>query len=299
LNLLPHISVCVCTYKRTELLPELLQGLESQYTGGLFTFEVVIGDNDGERSAESLVSRLAAASKMSITYCVEPLQNIALVRNRTIEAAKGRFLAFIDDDELPISRWLHHLFVTHVKYGGDAVLGPVLPRFVGTPPPWVIRGRFFDRPRHLTGYRVQWPEARTGNVLLANEVWKQLTPPFRPQFGSGGEDVDFFRRLSELGCTFTWSDEATVDEWVPPYRCTRRFLIRRALLRGSNFPKQPARRARNTVKSLVAVPCYAAALPLLAVVGHHHFVKYLVKLLDHSSRLLALAGVHVSTERQV
>jgi succinoglycan biosynthesis protein ExoM len=290
--------VCVCTFKRTDLLANLLRDLQAQFTGGLFTYEVVVGDNDRERSAESVTRAFSATSPLPITYCNEPEQNIALMRNRTMEVARGGLLAFIDDDEVPTSRWLYELFQTQARYQADAVLGPVLPRFVSTPAAWVTKGRFFDRPRHQTGFPIQWPEARTGNVLLGNAVWKQLTPPFRPQFGSGGEDVDFFRRLSDLGCTFVWCDEATVDEFVPAYRCTRQFLLRRALLRGSNFPKQSARRVRNACKSIIAVPCYAVALPLLAIVGHHYFVRYLVKLLDHGSRLLALAGVRLSTERQ-
>jgi len=280
------------------LLPNLLRDLESQFTGGLFTYEVVIGDNDRERSAENVTRACAATSTVRITYCNEPEQNIALMRNRTMQVANGGLLAFIDDDEVPTSRWLHQLFQTQGKYEAGPVLGPVLPRFVTTPREWVTRGKFFSRPRHQTGFPIQWPEARTGNVLLGNKVWRQLTPPFRPQFGSGGEDVDFFRRLSDLGCTFVWCDEAAVDEFVPAYRCTRQFLFRRALLRGSNFPKQPAGRARNAFKSVIAVPCYVVALPLLAIVGHHHFVRYLVKLLDHASRLLALVGVRLSTERQ-
>jgi hypothetical protein len=73
----------------------------------------------------------------------------------------------------------------------------------------------------------------------------------------------------------------------------------RAVLRGSNFPKQSAHRVRNALKSVVAVPCYTLALPFLAVIGHHYFVAYLVKLLDHASRLLALAGVRLSTQREI
>jgi succinoglycan biosynthesis protein ExoM len=298
-NPTPHITVCVCTFKRAAWLPNLLRHLESQRTDGLFTHEVVIADNDWARSAEHIVNDFAANSSLRVRYCVEPEQNISLVRNAAAARAQGDLLAFIDDDELPIADWLFQLFQTSEKYHADAVLGPVLPRFEHEPPHWIAKGRFFDRPRHQTGYRVNWPEARTGNVLLANGLWRRLEPPFRPQFGSGGEDVDFFRRLSEAGHTFMWCDEAPVYELVPAYRCTRRFLVGRALLRGSNFPKQSGHRVRNALKSIVAVPCYALALPVLAVLGHHHFIAYVVKLMDHSSRLLALAGVRLSTQRQV
>jgi hypothetical protein len=49
----------------------------------------------------------------------------------------------------------------------------------------------------------------------------------------------------------------------------------------------------------LAVPCYTLALPILALLGHHHFIAYLVKLLDHSSRLLALAGWPLLTQREI
>jgi hypothetical protein len=53
------------------------------------------------------------------------------------------------------------------------------------------------------------------------------------------------------------------------------------------------------VKSVVALPCYALALPILALSGHHVFMNYLIKLCDHSSRLLAFAGLPLITDRGV
>jgi hypothetical protein len=39
-------------------------------------------------------------------------------------------------------------------------------------------------------------------------------------------------------------------------------------------------------------------LPVVAVFGQHVFLKYLIKLCDHASRLLAFLGVRLVTERQ-
>lgn len=281
------------------MLPELLRHLEMQQTGGLFTYDVVIADNDASRSAEGVVMAFAAGSPVQVTYCVEPQQNIALARNRALACARGDLVALIDDDELPSPDWLYRLFQTRAEHGVDGVLGPVLPKFLEAPPDWITKGKFFDRPRHRTGTVIKWPDARTGNVLLVNHMWDGEETPFRPLFGDGGEDVDFFRRMSARGCRFIWCDEAPVDEVVPPYRCTRRFLMRRALMRGSNFPKQRGYRFKNALKSVVAVPCYTLALPVLALLGHHYFIAYLAKLLDHGSRLLALAGLPVLTQREL
>ena len=74
--------------------------------------------------------------------------------------------------------------------------------------------------------------------------------------------------------------------------------MRRAALRGSNFPKHPTHKVRNAMKSLIALPCYVVALPVLAAVGHHVFLTYLIKAFDHGSRLLAYAGWPIVTERQ-
>jgi len=58
----PHISVCVCTYKRPLLLKRLLTDLSRQHTGGLFTYSIVVADNDKERSAEAVLAEFQSGS---------------------------------------------------------------------------------------------------------------------------------------------------------------------------------------------------------------------------------------------
>ena len=53
---LPHICVCVCTYKRPLMLTRLLTELNRQETGGLFTYSIVVADNDEAKSAEPTVT---------------------------------------------------------------------------------------------------------------------------------------------------------------------------------------------------------------------------------------------------
>ena len=294
----PHITVCVCTFKRTRLLLELLGRLEEQRTDDLFTYDVVIADNDAAESAKLAVQEFASSSRLSVTYCVEAEANIARARNKALAHARGAYVAFIDDDECPIADWLLVLFQTIKLYAADAVLGPVLPQFEVEPPEWLKKGKFFDRPTYPTGRPIAWSEARSGNVLFAREILRDLDPPFRPEFATAGEDVDFFRRLALKGRRFVWAHEAAVYEHVPAFRCTRRYLLRRAALRGSNFPKHPSHRLRNATKSVIALPCYAVALPVLAVIGHHLFLAYAIKIFDHGSRLLAFAGWPVVTDRE-
>ena len=286
----PHLSVCICTYKRPLYLQRLLDTLETLDTGGLFTYAVVVADNDASRSSAALVSAFARRSARPVTYCVEPRQNIALARNKAIEHATGDFVAFIDDDEFPTRHWLLRLYQACTAYEADGALGPVRPHFDVEPPRWVIDGGFYSRPTYPTGFVIDWRKGRTGNLLIKRSVFQEVTPPFRPEFLTG-EDQDFFRRAIAAGREFVWCDEAVAYEVVPPVRWNRTFMLKRALLRGRISLLHPTAGTRSICRSLLAVPAYGAALPFALVAGQSKFMVCLIKLFDHAGRLLAVAGI--------
>jgi succinoglycan biosynthesis protein ExoM len=286
-----HIGVCVCTYKRPQLLKRLLEELRGQDSGGSFTYSIVVVDNDHSRSAEAVVEEFVSSSAIPIKYCVEPQQNIALARNKAIENADGDLIAFIDDDEFPIKRWLLTLFEALNKYGVDGVLGPVKPHFDEEPPQWVVKGKFYDRPSYPTGFVIDWRKGRTGNVLLKRQLFRAGTQLFSSDFRTG-EDQDFFRRMIEKGHVFIWCHEAMAYEVVPPARWDCSFMLRRALLQGAASRLHPTFGARDIAISMIAVPAYAAALPFALVLGHGRFMSPLVRLFNHIGRLLALLGIN-------
>jgi glycosyltransferase involved in cell wall biosynthesis len=279
------------------MLGRLLAELAGQDTGGLFTYSVVVADNDREGSAQRLVRDAAARSGIPVQYCVEPQQNIARTRNRAIAHAAGDLVAFIDDDEFPTSRWLRTLFEA-CGDGISGVLGPVTPHFETPPPSWVVDGRFYERPTYPTGFVIDWRKGRTGNVLLKRQLFAGAEPPFRPEFLTG-EDQDFFRRMIERGHVFTWCNEAVAYEVVPPSRWNRRFMMKRALLRGAVSLIHPAAGASLILKSLVAVPAYALTLPFALCAGQGAFMSCLVRLCDHAGRLLASIGIRPIAEPYV
>jgi cellulose synthase/poly-beta-1,6-N-acetylglucosamine synthase-like glycosyltransferase len=276
----------------------LLSELRVQDTGGLFTYSIVIADNDELQSGEAVTLDFAAGSHIETRYCVEPRQNIALARNKAVDNARGDFLAFIDDDEFPGKRWLLTLFKACNDYDADGVLGPVRPYFDKDPPKWVVKGKFYERPTYRTGLVIDWRKGRTGNVLLRRRIFAPGGQAFRPSFLTG-EDQDFFRRMIEKGHSFIWCNEAVAYEVVPPIRWKRTFLLRRAWLRGAIAVVHPAFGPRQIAKSVIAVPVYAAALPFALVLGHHRFMTLLVKLTDHLGKLLSLLGINPIRESYV
>ena len=285
-----HISVCICTYKRPEMLRRLLWKVAEQETDGLFTFSIVVVDNDRAQSAAAVIREFAAVNNVTTGYYVEDRQGICLARNKAIKNADGGLIAFIDDDEFPDRGWLAALFKCYLEHGAAGVMGPVKSYFDQVPPRWVIESKFYERPRHPTGFRIDWREGRTGNVLLSSQLFKGKALPFDPTFHRGG-DTDFFRRMSAMGHTFVWCDEAVVYEIVPPARWTLSFMLKRALLRGSITVQSPALGVGSIAKSLVAVPLYILTLTFVWMFGVHRAVDVLVRLCDHLGKLLTLAGL--------
>ena len=75
-------------------------------------------------------------------------------------------------------------------------------------------------------------------------------------------------------------------------------MLRRALLRGKMASNENGG-ITATAKSFIAVVGYSLALPILLLLGHHVFMKYLIKTFDHAGKLLALIGLDPVREKYV
>lgn len=295
---IPHISVCVCTYKRPLPLLRLLKELSLQQTQELFTYSVSIVDNDPTGSAASAVAEFAASSSMQVSYFQEPTRGIARARNKVVSQAEGDYLAFIDDDEFPAWDWLLHALLDCRRFNADGILGPVLRAFDGTPPAWLEKSKLFQRPIHPGGQSVEWRNTRTSNVLIKGSIVLGEAAPFRVELRAG-EDQEFFHRKMSEGYHFVWSDRAIVSEVIPPARCRRRYIMRRSLLQGACESSLPVHRFRSVLKSAVAVPVYGIILPFSLLVGGHRFVTILEKFSYHLGKLLMAVGINPIREEYV
>lgn len=300
----PHVSICICTFKRAELLRRLLDGVTKLQDGnGAVTFSVVVVDNDAEGSARAQCEEFARKQPIKLVYGVEPARNFALVRNHTIKLSYGDFIAFVDDDEIPVPEWLVKLLEIQKQRDADGVLGPVRPYFDSPPAKWIITGKMCDRPVHPTGMVMGWNQCRTGNVLIKLSLFREKGLTFDPAFATGGEDVDFFKRAIAAGNRFEWCEEAPAYELVPPERCRKSYFLKRALLQGRVSLKYAtskltvAARIKIGVHSLTALVVYALALPFVLVGGFHLVMKYLIKGCHHLGRFCALFGIDLMRQR--
>jgi succinoglycan biosynthesis protein ExoM len=296
-----HVSICIATFRRTERLRVLLQDLANQQ---LLPYEVIVVDNDAAGSARAVAEWAQRSfSDLPIRYDVQPVQNIALTRNRTVEMARGDWLAFIDDDERAPPGWLLGLTTAASTYAADGVLGPVVPVVANTAPAWIRRGTFYEWPRLTTGSTVPPHQLRFGNVLLRASLLGHAQPPFDPAYGlTGGEDGDLLTRLANAGARIIWCDTAIVHEPIEAARLSLRWLLRRALRGGQDFARHTLAGRYGSVTALTRVTFITravlqsiAALGLAGVSwprGRHRTAHWLLKAAANAGKLSVFWGYH-------
>jgi len=295
------VTVCVCTFKRPQLLGELLQSLGRQRTVGI-EWSIVVVDNDATATAEPTVAPFAATLDVPLTYAVEVRRGISHARNTAVGHSRGDYVAFIDDDEVAAPDWLQNLVRTALAHQCDAVLGPVLPVFPEGAPAWVRDSGFFNRPRHVTGTHVRSQEGRTGNALV-KQRWLMEAEPFRVELGlTGGEDYDFFRRLEAAGGSIVWADDALVSEIVPPERQRLRWMLERAVRGGLDYWRAQRRGGMPLVASWAQVAlglCIAFVFGTAALIvwpfSRAFAVKALVRSAKGLGRSLSMTEMRIET----
>ncbi len=288
------ISVCICTYRRPHLLGRTLDGVLLQSSDPDFAVELVVVDNDRERSAQAATSQRQTEGSPRIIYDCEPEQNIALARNRAIRDASGGLIAFIDDDEFPADQWLRLLYKCLRDAAADGVLGPVLPHFPPEAPAWLPKSRICDRPRNATGSPIRGIDLRTGNILLRRSVFRNDDRWFDPALGlTGGSDGDFLWRQVQDGRKFVWCDEAQVYETVAPERWPARYYLRRNFRVGAGAGSifRETRQFGPVARSAALLVGHSFLLAFAILAGKAVWVRTMTKICYHTGCLLSFAGL--------
>jgi glycosyltransferase involved in cell wall biosynthesis len=256
------IVITICTCERPVDLRRSLDSLAALQVE--HQVSVVVVENGPNQEGRTVCDAIAPAYRWPLRCVVEKQRGISFARNTAVDAALAGapdFIVMIDDDEWVDRRWLQELMRVQRMYDADVVSGPVISVFENSPPKWIERGGFFDRPRMVTGSDTG--ATRTGNILFRASLFtSQARPWFDPEFAlTGGEDVFFLENLARDGRRMVWADEALVFETVMPSRMTERWLVRRAFRGGATY-SQIRRRLAPFLRTNFSL--IAKAVPQLA-----------------------------------
>ncbi len=226
------VSIIVPTFRREEGLFRALESLKGQ-SGAHPNIELIVSDNDPKGSAKNIVADFAKSAPFPTLYVHAPEPGVANARNAALEAAKGRYIAFLDDDQTASENWLAEMLQTLRDGCFCAVFTRIIAKF-DTP---TIYSAFFSK-----FFAREFSELESGEIdhyygcgssLIDRSVILLPTPAFSPAMNeTGGEDDVLFEYLSKKGGRMGWTRKCFANEHVPASRLTTEYVRRRSFAFG-------------------------------------------------------------------
>jgi len=292
-ELIPDVSICIATYRRPQGLARLLVSLSRLNLPDAVTLEVLVVDNDGDGGARECAHEVGPFAD-TVRWFVEPERNIAIARNRALAAARGRWLAFVDDDEFVDEDWLAVYWEQAEQGVADGFFGPVEPQLEAGGSDWIAAAAFNEPARHPTGTPLGSGEMFAGNAFIQRALFADRR--FDPSWGlTGGEDTELFERMLADGAHFAWCDEARLRETIPLRRQNLRWLMRRAFSGGASHTRLQRKWGRASASGIAlrsaSVLCLLAPLlPLSLLGGRASAARVWLRICTQVGHLWATAG---------
>jgi len=230
----PRVSVVVVNQDRVELLKECLSSLLQQT---LQPLEIIVADNGSQDGSREFVGGLTESGVSLLAF--EDNQGFAAANNRAVEAARGSYIALLNNDAIADPKWLESLLGPLLE---DSKCGMCASKILLNP-------KTIDKAGHLIYLDGQNRGRGTGQIdrgqfdqpsevllpdgcaaLYRRELWDQ-TGGMDEDFFAYADDADLGLRARWLGWTCRYVPQAVVwhrqSSTTAPYAEQKIFWIER------------------------------------------------------------------------
>jgi len=108
-----EVSIIVPNYNGSEYIYRCLDSLRDQETDILY--EVIIIDNNSSDASLDIIKKFCAENN-NFKFFVAEQKGVSFVRNIGIEKAKGKFITFVDSDDIISNRYIKDLVFDDKKF---------------------------------------------------------------------------------------------------------------------------------------------------------------------------------------
>jgi glycosyltransferase involved in cell wall biosynthesis len=231
-----NISCVICTFRHPKMLCAALESMLCQ-TLSPDEFEVIVVDNNSGDQTETVVKNYQDRAPFPIIYRLELKQGLSNARNAGIQQARGKYVAFLDDDAEADKGWLSTFInVFEAEHETCVVGGKILPKWDAPRPAWLTDDLLNNLSMLDLGESrkiLTLPDHVLGTSCFRKSVFDEIGK-FEPQLGRSGdmlvgdEDTEIQRRVHAAGKQVIYTPEAVVWHHVSPDRLTKQYIYTRA-----------------------------------------------------------------------
>ena len=252
-------SVAICTYNGGNRLPNVLNKLKAQINTERISWEIVVIDNNSKDNTAQIVKEFQESwpSISAVKYFFEPKQGLAYARQSAVEQSSGKFIGFLDDDNIPTKNWVASAYDFGCKHPqAGAYNGQIQADFETDPPQnfqkiavflaIVYRGtkaHIYERRKRvlppaagLVLRREAWLSNVPSNLFLVGRINKSML---------ASEDLEALTYIQNAGWDIWYNPEMHIYHQIPSWRLEESYLV--SLIRGIGLARHHIRMIRLKV----------------------------------------------------
>jgi glycosyltransferase involved in cell wall biosynthesis len=234
----PMITVAICTLNRAESLRRTFESLAVMRVPRELDWEVVVVNNGCTDHTDEVIG--AFAGRLSIRREFEPQRGLSRARNKAVEAARGDYIVWTDDDVIVDPGWLAAYAEAFRSWPEAAVFGgTIVPKYVEPMPKWLIENEPFLRnsvfsgrdfgaatvPLSVAESRLPYGPNFAVRTAEQRACRYNLDLGHAPQQQRRGEETDVVIRILQSGETGYWLPQARVAHCSDHTQQTLRYVI--------------------------------------------------------------------------
>jgi glucosyl-dolichyl phosphate glucuronosyltransferase len=227
-------TVALCTHNHADRLERTLGDLAKLRMPGA-PWELLIVDNGCRDGTPELLARHRWPAGWQVRVVREEKLGLSNARNRAIADAQGDYVIFMDDDETPDPDWLCAFERLILAKNPDAFGGRIRVLFEDARPPW-LKDELLGFLGELNRAEAIVPLTDPGTTFYGGNFGIRTTVCdvvglFDAMLGrkgadnTGGEEVDFYRRLLSGGYKVWWTPEAVIHHRIQAAKLARSYFL--------------------------------------------------------------------------
>ncbi|MFO7030605.1 glycosyl transferase [Limnospira fusiformis CCALA 023] len=233
------LTVAIPTYNGAQRLPEVLEALRHQSHRSKIDWDIVVIDNNSTDTTHQVIQAYQSnwEKHYPLTYYFEPKQRPAFARQRAIKEAKGLYIAFLDDDNIPATNWISSIYEFSQNHPQAGAFGGQIHGEYEVKPPenfkqiaaFLAIGEHGNQPFRFDPDNLRLPP--TAGLVVKKQAWQEAVPKTPQLVGSQrnilarGDDYELLLYLHKQGWEIWYNPQMHINHKIPAFRLERNYLL--------------------------------------------------------------------------